>query len=403
MRNKGNGLLSLIYILFVLVSCGLEANGMLKDAGINEIVPSTNTSVSELVNTSSPVIDNKSNNHIVLTSNNTKEDNTYFNIEFIDVGQGDAILVECNGHYMIVDGGNKDKSDLMYSLLTNKKVTYIDYILATHADADHIGGLSGVLNYCINNNVKVGKIICNDSADTEEYNDFVKYCGILSNSIESVDEGETLYLKDTKISVLSSGVDKDNDASIVLMLAYGQNNILLTGDAESLTEEYLINNKEISADLLKVAHHGSNSSTSKDFIDKVMPQYAIISVGSNNLYGHPTDEVIDRLKGVNATIYRTDYNGDIVCSSDRNTLSCDIEKNGEFKVLDNSQTQVKRSITKNVETTEYKYILNTNSHKFHYPECKSVDRMSEQNKEYSNASRDEIIAMGYDPCKNCNP
>ena len=184
--------------------------------------------------------------------------------------------------------------------------------------------------------------------------------------------------------------------------------ILFTGDAEVEAEcDYIISGEDISANVLKIGHHGSYSSTCQEFLNTVNPQYAVISCGVENTYGHPHEETLEKLRNYGCFVYRTDEQGSIVVSSDGNSLSfsCDPSETwlpGVVSVLENNDDHFDEQNEDDL-TEQFTYILNTNTKRFHYSWCDSVKDMSEKNKKGSNDSREDIISEGYIPCKRCNP
>ncbi len=338
-----------------------------------------------------------------------------FQIDFIDVGQGDSTLVRCDGHYMLVDGGDSKKSDLMYAYLKKRGISYLDYMVATHPDADHIGGLAGALNYA-----QVGTAFCPVTQhDTKTFGSFVKYLGKQGKSVTVPYCGEQFSLGSASVTVLGPvrPGDESNNDSIVLRIVYGKTSFLLTGDAEIEEEnDILCTVPGIRSTVLKVGHHGSNSSTSYWFLRTVAPEYAVISVGAGNSYGHPTENTLSRLRDAGAKVFRTDLQGDIICTSDGNTVSFLTAKNqasntlagsgpgqksdaGAERSMPDQQAEAPLQSASQAQT----YILNTNTHKFHYPDCSSVSDMKEKNKKVFTGTREEAIAQGYVPCKRCNP
>ena len=164
--------------------------------------------------------------------------------------------------------------------------------------------------------------------------------------------------------------------------------------------------------MLKVGHHGSNSSTSYLFLREIMPTYAVISVGKDNSYGHPTETVLSRLRDADVTVYRTDLQGDVFCYSDGKTVTFGVDRNTQANTLSPAVSNTPAPtptptpapiVSAEPERIGSEYIYNKNTKKFHYPSCNSVKQMSEENKGYITATRDEMLSLGYSPCGNCDP
>lgn len=258
-------------------------------------------------------------------------ENSTFSIHFIDVGQADAALIECDGHYMLIDGGNKADSNTIYSVLKKASVDHLDMVVGTHAHEDHIGGLPGAFNY-----TTADLTLCPvKSYDSNAFDDFKKYADQKGGGIVSSSVGDTYTLGSALVEILGvNGGDDTNDTSIVLMITYGETKFLFTGDAEREAEQAILNSGvDLSATVLKVGHHGSDASTTYPFLREIMPQYAVISVGEGNSYGHPTEDTLSRLRDANVKVFRTDIQGDIICTSDGKGVSFSVTKNANADTI----------------------------------------------------------------------
>ena len=241
-------------------------------------------------------------------------------IYFLDVGQGDAAILLCDGAAMMIDGGRSSQSQFIYSYIRNTlQLERMDYIIATHPDADHIGGLAAALNA-----VPVDLLLSSSlSHDTKAFSSMMKYAELQGTPVIIPQDGDVFQLGGATVTILVCWPEApdSNDTSIVLRVDYGKTSFLFTGDAEYTLEYMLLDQgADLHADVLKVGHHGSSSSSTDEFIDAVCPQYAVISCGANNSYGHPHEAVLQTLERVGAELLRTDELGTIIFHSDGDTV-----------------------------------------------------------------------------------
>ncbi len=266
---------------------------------------------------------------LYLNSNNNLREHKAFGdistdklqVNFIDVGQADSILVSNKNETMLIDAGNNENGKDIVDFIKEKGITKINYLIGTHPHADHIGGLDDVIKSDLEiDNVYMPKIQTN----TKTFEDVLDAIQSKGLKVIAPQKGDAFKIGDANCEVMTDSIlDKENLnlSSIVIRLAFGENSFLFMGDSE------LENEKAISwpkTDVLKVGHHGSNTSSSENFLSQVNPQYAVIMAGKDNTYGLPKQKILDRLNKIGAKIYRTDENGTITMVSDGKTIEIQI-------------------------------------------------------------------------------
>ena len=364
----------------------------------------------------------------------TYEEDAELTVRFLDVGQGDATLLESRGHWLLIDGGASSASRKIYATLEKLGVNHLDAVIATHPDADHIGGIAAALNYAT-----CDSLYCSvDRSDSETFAHMVKYNERNGSGIVVPQNGDSFTLGDATVTFLRTRetFSDSNNGSLVTRIDCGGASFLFPGDAENDAEQALLSEgANVSATVLHAGHHGSLTSTSAAFLANVAPQYAVVSVGVND-YGHPSERVMERIQDFGAAIYRTDQVGDITFELRDGSLAATTTKTtteaptapGKSKSASvagdstaeagslasgsssnnasnsgNIPDDAADSSADNASSIPHECVLNTNTMKFHYPECKSVEKMKGKNKQVVEATRDEVRSWGYDPCGICQP
>lgn len=319
-------------------------------------------------------------------------------VHFIDVGQGDSILIRCGGESMLIDAGTNESGEAVVDYLKQQNVDSLRYLVGTHPHEDHIGGLDDVIRA-----FAIEQVIMPDADHTTKtYEDVLDALIDKELTVTSVQPGDVFALGNASFTILSpspetmqlaEAEDNMNDFSIGLRVEYKDNAFVMCGDAEAAAEENMVRSGlSLQADVLKLGHHGSSTSTCDAFLSAVSPDRAVISCGKDNSYGHPHRETIEKLDAAGIRYYRTDELGSIVAVSDGSTItwSCDEETSG----AENGG---------NTGAVSESYILNRNTMKYHLPSCSSVQQMKEENRVPYEGSREELEAMGYAPCGSCSP
>ena len=258
-----------------------------------------------------------------LTQNNNGNYENKMIIHYIDVGQGDCILIQVNNKNLLIDSGPSSNRKDLLNYLEKLDIKKFDYIIATHPHEDHIGNMDTIIKRYNIGSFYSPKVITSSTTFENMISALVDKnlkINVLKKGVKGIDLG-----KNTEIEVFSPleniSSDNLNDYSPIIKITFLDNSFLFTGDAEISTEDTVLSeNNNLNCDILKVGHHGSSTSTSPDFLISANPSVAIISVGKNNSYGHPTSETLSILNSYNIRTIRTDINGSIIAISDGSNI-----------------------------------------------------------------------------------
>jgi len=328
-------------------------------------------------------------------------------VSFLDVGQADSVLVQTpNNKTILIDTGNNNDYKIISSYLSNHKINEINVLIGTHPHEDHIGSMASIIKNFKIDSLYMPKI----TTTTKIFENTLKAIKAKNLKITTPISGKTIDIdKDIKVEILAPNSTKYEDLnnySIVLKLTYKKTSFLFGGDASAESEKDMLSKKyDVKADVLKVGHHGSASATTAAFLKAVNPKYAVISVGKGNDYGHPTKQTLNRLASSNVLIFRTDFNGTIVATSDGNTIKFDKKASPVKAQAPPTKTQIQNvnpivtspSITKNANNSDINYYITRTGAKYHLGGCRYLSKSQIPIK------LSEAKSQGYTPCSACNP
>lgn len=335
-------------------------------------------------------------------------------VHFIDVGQGLAILVQSGGENLLYDGGNRSHADEVVQYLKNQQVETINYMISSHYDEDHLGGLVKCLD-----NFEVGHVLGSDYVHTSDlFNTFMNTATAHAIIVEYPSVGDTYEFGTGSFTVMApDGISQNsNDNSVVIRLVNGNNSFMFMGDAEETSEQDMISTgMNLDCDLLSLGHHGSASSTSWDLLEAASPSWAVISCGLNNSYGHPAAETMGKLSDMDIPVFRTDDQGTVIALSDGNTISwnqepCnDYTSGSEKQSTDSSADQSEQDTNDAAATESYAaetdtsytqgrmvWISATGSKYHSIPDCGNMnpDKATQE-------TESQALSQGYEACKKC--
>lgn len=324
-------------------------------------------------------------------------------VHFLDVGQADCTLLVCDGEAMVIDAGNNGDANAIKEYLYGQGISELKYAVGTHPHEDHIGSMDMVVGLWPPESLFLPQV----EADSETFRDVLHAAEEKEVPITRPVIGQTYSLGGGSFTILGPLTDYGenlNDWSVVLKFTYGDCSFLFSGDAEAEAEGDLCDSgQDLSADVYQVGHHGSSTSTSQEFLDRVSPAYAVISCGADNDYGHPHQETLDRLATAGAEIFRTDEQGTIVAHCDGQEITWSAAPSDSLAAGAAPEETTLPFETVESVSPDADYVLNTRSKKFHLPDCSSVGTIAKSNYQEFSGDRQELLDQGYSPCGNCQP
>lgn len=336
-------------------------------------------------------------------------------VHYIDVGQGDATLITCGEDAMLIDAGDNSKGTALQSYLLSQDITELDYVIGTHPDADHIGGLDVVIT-----KFDCGTILLTgEEKETKTYDDVVSAIEYRGYKKTLPSPRDTFPLGDASFTILAPlfGNEDSNDNSIALLLTYGDTRFYFEGDAGEEEEEQILSSKaDVGADVYKIGHHGSKTSTTDDMLDAVNPAYAVISAGEGNRYGHPHAEVLNKLRSAGIKTFRTDEQGTIVALSDGKNILFNMSPSNTWQAGEPGSVSDREPakgaapsgvpgaepndpLTEDIqgEKQDVMVYITDSGQKYHAQGCRFLKDNGRE------ISLQDAKAKGYDPCKVCSP
>ena len=343
-------------------------------------------------------------------------------VHYIDVGQGDATLLICDEHAMLIDCGENGNGTYLQNYLTSQGVTSLDYLVLTHTDSDHIGSADVIIT-----KFDIKEVFLSDfPKDNRTYDRLMEALEYKRYKHTQPSIGATYPLGNAVVTFLGpvAVYDEPNNTSLITKVTLANTSFLFTGDAEYDAEQGLVGSSlNLSADVYKAGHHGSSTSSCDAFLDRVTPSHAVISCGKGNEYGHPHIETLERLSGRGIAYYRTDMQGTVIATSNGTDIQFNqspitaISKEPAIQIdapvllpdEDNpskhpdAETSTESEISEEDEGKDITYILNTASKKFHRTDCMAVTKIASQNRRDVTWNREECISEGYSYCGICQP
>lgn len=325
-------------------------------------------------------------------------------VTYLDVGQGNAVVIRQGNQTMLIDGGPRESSSFVVSYLKQQGIQKLDYVLISHFDEDHLAGAIGALY-----NFPVGTLITADyETDSSIYDSYKE--AVEEKGYEPVHPslGDTFSLGDGSfriISPVSYGHEDENQDSVGIILEMGSDRFFIGGDIGLEGEKEILEaGVDIQADVMLMNHHGSH--VSREFFQAVNPSWAVISCGEGNSYGHPRQDTVELIQESQVSLFRTDRQGTITAVSQGQGITFDQDPCNDYTPGDRTEEkedtlEETRTALSNSTREDCDYILNIHTKKIHLPDCSSVKAMDEDNMAFYKGDEDSLLSQGYTPCGNC--
>ena len=412
MRKNKRWLLWLMAVIFSF-TVGLSSCG--SDSGEPSTSESTKSEVEDTTEVEDASLDETEDSNTTEQPEQTKPEEPQqtgdMTVHFLDVGQGLSILVQSNGENLVYDGGDRGESSFVVSYLQQQGVTDIKYLISSHYDEDHVAGLVGCVNA-----FNVENVIGADYVqDTKIYQSFINGVATKGLEIQHPAVGSEFQFGTGIITILSPASigSNDNDNSVAIKLTNGENSFIFTGDAESGSEAAMCSSGiDLSCDVLVPGHHGSATATSNEFLAKTVPEFAVITCGVDNQYGHPDKDTMDKLQSMEIQVYRTDKQGTMMATSNGTKITWNQEPCNDYSPGDSSdvgtqpqeiEEQLSADPTPEPENTEEPelvggsvWISETGSKYHNKPNCGKMNPDKARQ-----VTESEAQGMGLDACEKC--
>ena len=374
--------------------------------------PSTTTTDTSKEKKNTVVVEQKKSDTTVTEQTQTQTKKTSkMEVYFLNVGQGDATVIICDGDVIVIDAGDCTKGTTVEQFLSSKGVKKINFLIGTSVNPEHIGGMA----YIANRFEVSALLLPKHKGETQEYENLVISARNKNLKISYPASGAKYQLADgnLKFQIVSSGKSYESaeNASLCIRLVHGENSFLFAGDVESAAQKDIIGSSFVLAsDVYKVAQHGSKKGV-ENFVNVVNPAYAVISCGKNNKEGYPQTPVLNALRQRNCATFRTDEQGTVYAVSDKSSIKWNTNPSTTWQAGKTTESESDDSVSPIFPSTgdidksyRVEYVINLSNKVFHEKNCKCVTTLSSRNKKVvSVVDAEDLISQGYSPCEKCNP